>query len=69
MSIPSAELVVRIAEIREKCRNGTATQDDMREAIVFLRAERTAMPPPTTRAKAKVVPISTENLFDELDNL
>lgn len=48
---PSLEAQVRIAELREKARTGTMTQDDCREAIAFLRAERLAMPASKSRTK------------------
>lgn len=63
----SAEHMTKVAEWRVKARDGTLTQDEMREAITFLRAERVAMPASGTKAKAK--PINTADLLSELDGL
>lgn len=39
---PSLELMQRIAELRPKAVNGTITDDELREAYILMRAERTA---------------------------
>lgn len=63
----SPETIAKVAEWREKAKLGTLTQDEMREAIKFLRAERLAMPAPSkTKAKPQV---NVDSLFGELDNL
>lgn len=67
MSIPTPEAMAKIADWREKARNGTLTRDEMREAIKFLRAEREAIPaaaPKTKSAKAK--PVDADALLGEL---
>ena len=58
--------MTKVADWRQKAREGTLTQDEMREAITFLRAERVAMP--AAKAKAKPV-INTQDLLSELDGL
>lgn len=62
----SLEHQQKVAKWREDARSGTLSLDDMKQAIVFLRGERLAMPPPKSTAK-KVV--DTSSLFDELNNL
>lgn len=65
--LPSSDTITKVAQWRQAARDGTLTQDQMREAIVFLRAERTATPAgKKTTAKATV---DTKSLFDELDGL
>lgn len=62
----SLEHMTKVADWRQRAREGTLTQDEMREAITFLRAERVAMPAAKT-TKAKV--INTSDLLSELENL
>lgn len=63
----SAEMISQVAIWREKARQGTLTQDEMRSAIAFLRAERTAMQP--TKTKSKASPVDQTSLMNELDLL
>lgn len=66
----SPEMQQRIATLRQKSRDGTITQDEMREAIVFLRAERLAMPASSaTKSRTAKPSISTTDLLSELDGL
>lgn len=58
---------------RAKCRDGTATIDDMRQAIAAIRQERgTAAAVSTTSkakvamAKAKAAPIDSDAMLDSL---
>jgi len=58
----------RIAQLRERARAGTLTSDEMKEAIVFLRGERSAAVsssriPASRVAKATV---DTDALLGEL---
>lgn len=62
----SLEHMTKVADWRQKAREGTLTPDEMREAIIFLRAERVAMP--AAKAKAKPI-INTQDLLSELDGL
>lgn len=68
MSIPTPEAITRIAELRQKAREGTLTMDEMREGILFLRAERLAMPPPSSKssAKSKAPAPNADDLLGEL---
>lgn len=69
MSIPSPEAMTKIADWRQKARDGTLTRDEMREAISFLRAERTAIPPSTAKPRtsaAKAPAKSADDLLGEL---
>ena len=58
----------RIAELREKARAGTMTMEDQREAIAFLRAERTMMAPAkaATRTKTPKPTIDGNDLLSQL---
>lgn len=66
----SPEMMTKIADWREKARSGQLTRDEMREAIVFLRAERQAVPPAAARStKAQAASVNTDDLLGQLDNL
>jgi len=71
----SQELQAKIQLWRQKAREGTLTQDEMREAIAALRQDRVGAAATseksrekraTTRAKAN---INSDDLLGELDNL
>ena len=62
---PSLEIQQRIAELRQKAREGTLTLDETKEGIAFLRAERLAMPPAKSSSRAKVV-VNADDLLGEL---
>jgi len=62
--IPNDSIVQRVAELRQKAREGTLTQEETREAISFLRAERLAMPQGKTRTKAPAP--NADDLLSEL---
>jgi uncharacterized protein YnzC (UPF0291/DUF896 family) len=61
----SLEMQVRIAELRQKAREGTLTLEETKEGIAFLRQERLAMPPSTKSASKKVV-VNADDLLGEL---
>ena len=69
------EISAKVQLWRQKAREGTLTQDEMREAIEILRQGRTAAAATsaasrerkaTAKAKANV---NSDSLLDELDNL
>ena len=71
----SPEMQAKIQLWRQKAREGTLTQDEMREAIAALRQDRVGAASvsaasrekrATTRAKAN---INSHDLLGELDNL
>ena len=71
----SPEMQAKIQLWRQKAREGTLTQDEMREAIAALRQDRVGAATTseksrekraTTRAKAN---INSDDLLGELDNL
>lgn len=71
----SPDLSAKVQLWRQKAREGTLTQDEMREAISTLRAERTGAAAvseksrekkATARAKAS---ISSDDLLSQLDDL
>ena len=60
----SLEMQQKVADWRNRAREGTLSIDEMKEAITFLRAERQAMPPAKSRtAKPKV---NADDLLGEL---
>lgn len=66
---PEAQAEVQI--LRQKCRDGTATTQDMRRAIELLREDRVraaAVSSKSRAAKAKPV-VDSDSLLSELDNL
>lgn len=65
----SSEHVAKIAEWRQKAREGTLTQDEMRAAIVFLRGERTAAAATPRAGKSKAASVDQASLLSELDAL
>jgi len=60
----SLEMQQRIAELRQKARDGTLTLEETREGINFLRQERLAMPP--AKAGSKKVVVNADALLGEL---
>lgn len=62
----SLETQQRVAELRQKAREGTMTLEDTKEAIAFLRQERLAMPAASTKSRTKKAPINTDALLGEL---
>lgn len=62
--LPNETIIQRVAELRQKAREGTLTQDETREAITFLRAERLAMPQGKT--KTKTPSVNADDLLSEL---
>lgn len=66
----SPEMMTKVAIWREKARNGTITTEEMKEAIVFLRAERQAMPASSaTKSRTAKPVVSATDLLSELDGL
>jgi len=62
--IPNNDIITKVAEWRQKAREGTLSQDETREAIVFLRAERLAMP--QGKAKTKAPAPNADDLLSQL---
>lgn len=71
----SPEVQLKIQQWRAKAREGTLTQDEMREAIALLRKDRGAIPQAsagsrTTRErKVAASKPNSDALLDELDKL
>ena len=68
----SPELQASISIWRQKAANGTLTQDEMKKAILALRADRVGAQiasDKSRRAKAKVEIPSAQSLLDELGGL
>jgi hypothetical protein len=72
MSAQSPEVQMRLETLRQRAREGTLTQDEMKEAIVMLRGDRARMAPATggsrtTKAvKAKSGKPDADDLLAEL---
>ncbi len=65
--LPSIERQQRIAELRQKAREGTLTLEETKEGIAFLRAERLAMPQTkASGSRAKAAPVNANDLLGEL---
>ena len=64
--IPSLPSQQRVAELRQKAREGTMTLEESREAIRFLRAERLAMPQTKSSSKTKAPTPNPDDLLSEL---
>lgn len=66
------ELQAKISNWRIKASSGELTLDEMKEAIVYLRAGRISAASQTTAARAKkakaVIP-SADEMLDDLDNM
>lgn len=60
----SIEMQTRIAELRQKARDGTLTLEETKEGIAFLRQERMAMPP--AKSSSKKVVVNADDLLGEL---
>lgn len=62
----SPEMQMRIAELRQKARDGTLTLEETKEGIAFLRQERLAMPPAKASGSRKKEVVDESALFKEL---
>ncbi len=75
MSLPSPELINKVAEWRRKAADGTLTLEEQKEAILVLRQNRTAALSAQPKAKssgggrAKKGPVNADALLGELDGL
>lgn len=75
MSAQSPEMQVKIAEWRAKAREGTLSQDEMREAIAALRRDRgnvaqaTAGSKTTRARKTAAAKPDSEDLLSQLEGL
>lgn len=71
----SPELQLKIQQWRAKAREGTLSQDEMREAIAALRKDRGAIPSATAGSKttrerkAAAAKPNSDAMLDELDKL
>lgn len=75
MAAQSPELQLKIAQWRDKARQGTLTQDEMREAIAALRSDRTSIPQATAGSKVTKARTAaskkpdSDDLLSELEGL
>ena len=68
----SPETLARIAQLRAKCTEGTATLEEMKEAVKLLRGDRRTAASAgdgAKRAKAKAVIPSADDMLSELNDL
>ena len=66
------ETIAEVAVLRQKSAEGTLTQDDMKKAIRFLRADRrsaAAASEISRRGKAKAAIPSADDMLDQLGGL
>jgi hypothetical protein len=61
----SPEIIAKVANWRQKARDGTISLEEMKEAIQFLRADREAMPAAAKKGTAKA-PVNANDLLKEL---
>lgn len=75
MQIQSPELLNKLAEWQRKAADGSITLDEMREAVIALRANRSASAEAAaksakgSRSKATKVPVDAGGLLDQLNGL
>lgn len=70
MSLPSPELINKVAEWRRKMADGTITLQEQKEAIIALRQNRMAAAAASTKSKkpsSKKPTKSADDLLSELD--
>lgn len=63
----SLDMQIRIAELRQKARDGTLTLEETKEGIAFLRQERLAMPPAKSSGSKKVATPTEDDLMKDFD--
>jgi ribosomal protein L12E/L44/L45/RPP1/RPP2 len=66
------ELQSKVGEWRQKALAGTLTQDEMRDAITFLRSSRVAAAKTSAASKerkAAKAPVDADALLNELEGL
>lgn len=56
----------KIAVLRQKAAAGTATREDLREAIDLMRKSRGLAHAVSAASKAKKAPVDSDKLLDEL---
>lgn len=71
--IPSQDIQMRLAELRQKSMMNQITSEELREALTLLRQGRTAAQVTSTKsrtatAKAKA-PVNSDDLLNELGDL
>jgi len=76
LTIGSFDRAAQVELWRQKCRDGTMTQEEYKQVIIALRAGRKATPQASGGTKsagrskaAKAVPISGDDLLSELDGI
>lgn len=68
----SPETLARIAQLRAKCADNSATLEEMREAVKLLRGDRrnaAASSETSKRSKAKAVIPNADDMLGELEGL
>lgn len=66
----SPEVTMQIQIWRQRAREGTLTQDEMREAIKLMRADRVSAAETSAKSKAKKAPtavVSGDDLLKQLE--
>lgn len=68
----SPEMTQKIAELRQKAREGTITLEETKEALSLLRADRTNAQATSTTSRSKKAPkapVNADDLLSELEGL
>lgn len=67
--ILSADLTMKVAEWRQKSKNGELTVEECREALSVLRSNRAAAQVTSTKSRAKKAPVNADDLLSQLEGL
>lgn len=62
----SPEMTMKIAELRQKSRDGTITLEETKEALSLLRSDRTNAQVTSTKTRSKKAPVNADDLLAEL---
>ena len=63
------DIHAKIQLYRQKAREGTLTQEEVKEALIYLRQGRAAAAATSATSRAKKAPINSDALLDELGGL
>lgn len=61
------DIHAKIQLYRQKAREGTLTQEEMKEALIFLRKGRVAAAQTSATSRARKAPINSDALLSELE--
>lgn len=64
-----SDIHTKVQLYRQKARDNTLTQDEMKEALIFLRQGRVAAAATSATSRAKKAPINSDDLLSELEGI